>query len=165
MLIQEWGEKVKVRESWRNKKFKVEKIERGAGKGIDAWRYVKDIGRPILWPLCQELAKKDSNFLLMEDGAPAHRASYNNLERAKWGIRKAPWPSKSPDFNPIEHIWDWIRDQIAQRNDVGTEEGMKKALIAAWEDLSVQKINSEISQLPHIMAKCLSVNGSNNYHG
>lgn len=104
----------------------------------------------------------------MEDRAPAHIAAYNNRERGKLSTRiyKAKWPSFSPDFNPIEHIWDWMREKIYGREKpVETGEDMKRALIETWEALTVEKINSEIDRLPHIMLCCLSVGGKNNYPG
>lgn len=36
---------------------------------------------------------------------------------------------------------------------------MRKALLETWEALSIERINREIEKLPHIMAKCISVNG------
>ena len=31
----------------------MQKLEIGDGKGIDGWRYVKYVGKPILWPYCK----------------------------------------------------------------------------------------------------------------
>lgn len=118
--------------------------------------------QPILWPECKRLLEKNPNFVLMEDGAPSHTASYTNRETETERIPKAIWPSNSPDFNPIERIWIWLRAGIDGR-DISTVEGMKKALLETWEALSVEHINREIEKLPHIMAKCISVNGGNNF--
>ncbi|RPB07494.1 hypothetical protein P167DRAFT_457768, partial [Morchella conica CCBAS932] len=89
----------------QSKKFKISKIEHKKGSGVDAWRYVKHVARPILWPECERLILENPNFILMEDGAPSHTATFTNVERLKKGIPKAIWPSLSPDFNPIERIW------------------------------------------------------------
>ena len=51
----------------------------------------------------------------MHDGAPSHTA------RATGGLLQAnrinvlPWPSLSPDLNPIEHIWDVIGQRVRSR--------------------------------------------------
>ena len=68
------------------------------------YRYVKHVGRPLLWPACQERLKQNPNFMLMEDNASPHVSAYTNTEREKEDIPKTPWPPNSPDFNPIECI-------------------------------------------------------------
>lgn len=126
---------------------------------------MKHIGRPLLWPECLRIMEKNPNFVLMEDGAPAHASAYTNREREKLGIKKAFWPSLSPDFNCIEHIWDWMEKEIAAREEkVTTVERMKSALIETWEALTVEQINVEIRRLPGILSKCIAVGGMNNFH-
>lgn len=144
----------------------MDKIFRKKGKGgIDAWRYVKHICRPILWPTCLQIMEDNPNFVLMEDGAPAHIVAFTNREREKLGIKKACWPSHSPDLNCIEHIWDWMEKVIAAREEkVTTVEGMKSALVETWDSLTVERINQEVEKLPHILSKCIAVEGSNNVH-
>lgn len=165
MFLQGLGLKVHTIQSWRSKKHKAEIMKRSkkCRGGIDAWRYVKNICRPILWPECKGILQKNPNFLLMEDGAAAHRAWYTNRERKKEGIPKAPWPALSPDFNPIEHIWDWMRKEIDEMEEVDSVPKMKKAMEQVWQALSLERINAEIEKLPHIMAKCIIAGGGNNY--
>lgn len=76
-----------MKQTYRSKKYKPKdwKIKRSEKRkgGIDAWRYVKHVARPILWPECRRLTKIDPNTVLMEDNAPAHKAGYTNREREK----------------------------------------------------------------------------------
>lgn len=155
-------QKIHCRQSWRDKKFKISKIEHKKGSGVDAWRYVKHVARPILWPECERLILENPNFILMEDGAPSHTATFTNVERLKKGIPKAIWPSLSPDFNPIERIWDWLRREVAKKK-VTKSEDLATAMQEAWDNLPIRIINREIEKLPNIMSKCMEVQGNNNY--
>ena len=156
------GEKVKTVQTWRGKKFKVQKLERGGGNGIDAWRYVKHVAEPLMWPECTK-----RQVTLMEDNAPPHKSFYTNKEREKHKVEKLDWPSNSPDFNPIEHIWALMKKRILKRRGgdrITTVARMREVLMEEWENISVEEINQEICKLPTIMARCISVDGSNSFH-
>ena len=44
----------KATHSFKGKKFKLKKIPKGQKGGVDAWRYIKHVARPLLWPACKE---------------------------------------------------------------------------------------------------------------
>jgi hypothetical protein len=160
--------KKKVDQIWRRKKFKVEKLKRGEHiRGVDAWRYVKHVAIPLMWPECHRQLQQNPDFVLMEDGASPHTASYTSREREKQGVPKLDWVSNSPDFNPIERIWTLLKRRIQRRRAserVTTVADMKLVLQEEWEKITVEEINCEIDKLPTIVTRCLAVNGGNNFH-
>ena len=49
---------------------------------------------------------------LIWDGAPYHRA-YSVFDKAKeLGITIEPLPAYSPDLMPVEHLWQWLREDV-----------------------------------------------------
>jgi transposase len=162
------GEKAsKTTQTWHNKKHKIAKVKHGKGKGIDSWRYVQNVCRPVLWPECKRLAAENPNFILMEAGAAAHGSGYTTQERVREGVRKMDWPPNSPDFNPIERIWTLMKRRIQTRRGaerITTVNEMKKVLQEEWDKITIEEINTEIAKLPTIMKRCIAVNGGNKYH-
>ncbi|GBM97580.1 hypothetical protein AVEN_249283-1 [Araneus ventricosus] len=55
-------------------------------------------------------------FILMDDNARPHRALLVDEFLESEDIRRMEWPARSPDLNPIEHVWDALGRAIATRN-------------------------------------------------
>ena len=58
----------------------------------------------ILNPVCITHLCNYRRMTLMHDGAPAHTARATKALLQASRINILPWPSCSPDLNPIEHI-------------------------------------------------------------
>ena len=47
------------------------------------------------------------------------------------------WPSKSPDLNPIEHLWDNLDTRVRKRqNPPGNVNELRDALLERWNNIS-----------------------------
>lgn len=76
----------------------------------------------------------DEGFKFQQDNAPTHAAA----STVKWlkdnGLwdRTIWWPAKSPDLNPIENVWRYMKEIISRRDPIGRLKG--KALRKAVEE-------------------------------
>jgi transposase len=57
---------------------------------------------------------KKGRLVLIWDNAPCHVAKIVTAEAARLGIEIINLPSYSPDLNPIERLWNWMRDDVTR---------------------------------------------------
>jgi transposase len=71
----------------------------------------------------------------MEDGAKIHKG-VAKLPRKLRGLRGFDWPPSSPDLNPIEKVWRWMKNEITKLETVPTLiEDMKEVLQELWNEV------------------------------
>jgi transposase len=51
----------------------------------------------------------------MQDGAPRHAARATIAKMLERGIRMIYWPPYSPNLNPIETVWNLMKDYIKRK--------------------------------------------------
>ncbi|GFW38436.1 putative LOC101896122 [Trichonephila clavipes] len=54
-------------------------------------------------------------FLFMDDNAPRYRTVAAEQLLENEDMERMDWPARSPDLNPIEHVWDFLGRRLAAR--------------------------------------------------
>ncbi|RPB12328.1 hypothetical protein P167DRAFT_574367 [Morchella conica CCBAS932] len=81
-------------------------------------------------------------IILIEDGAGAHSHHHVQDYHKKMCIKEIDWPASSPDFNPIEIVWNMIRKKISDRRLFpSTKQAAKRAWIEEWNAIPMEKTN------------------------
>ena len=84
-------------------------IENGA---LNANRYIEECLADHVIPFAPFVGQ---NFVLMHDNARPHVARVVEDYLDEMDVQRLDWPSRSPDLNPIEHVWDMLGRQIRNR--------------------------------------------------
>lgn len=119
---------------------------------VTSQRYVDDILQPVVVPFAQQIG---NDFILMDDNAPPHRARVVQNFLEDHGIQRMNWPARSPDLNPIEHIWDQLDRRVRNRVVAPhTLEQLEEAIIEEWNRIPQENIEALVSSMNR---RCLAV--------
>jgi len=79
---------------------------------LNAIRYQDEILGPIVRPYAGAVGP---GFILVHDNAHPHVVRICRQFLEDEGIDTIEWPPRSPDLNPIEHLWDIMFRSIRHR--------------------------------------------------
>ena len=82
---------------------------------LNAQRYVDDVLRPGFLPFMQ---RHGTGLILQQDNARPHTASITQEFLKTAQVDTLPWPPRSADFSPIEHLWDVLDRRVRARHNV-----------------------------------------------
>ncbi|GFX80038.1 hypothetical protein TNCV_2890931 [Trichonephila clavipes] len=71
----------------------------------------------------------------MDDNARPHRAQ---LLRSIWRVtvlERMESPARSPDLNPIEHLWDYLGRGCCFKSSSRSLHELKQGLLCVWSSL------------------------------
>lgn len=105
------------------------------------------------------MGTKRSEFFCVEDNSKVHgkkttaknKGLYNRARLECW-IYSINWPPKSPDLNPIEHCWRFIKQRLRNRkpHEGWSLEELTKAVINIWaHELTQDYFNKWIDSMQH----------------
>ncbi|GFW92037.1 transposable element Tcb2 transposase [Trichonephila clavipes] len=99
-------------------------------------------------------------FLFMDDNAPCHRTVAAEQLLESENIERMDWPARSPDLNPIEHVWNFLGRRLAARTlPPVTIRELRLVLQDDWAVMPQQLIDTLILSMGRRCETCLAVRG------
>ncbi|GFX72549.1 transposable element Tcb2 transposase [Trichonephila clavipes] len=122
-------------------------VMRGA---LTGQRYVDDILRPHVGPFLKGLPWA----IFQQDNARPHtaRVAQDFLRH----FQTLPWPARSPDLSPVEHVWDKLKRQMSSCHSV---HDLELAVQDLWAHLPQDNIRCLINSMPDRVAACNAAGG------
>ena len=69
--------------------------------------------------------------IFMQDGAPCHRVRAVKDIMRENGWTMIDWPGNSPDLNPIENLWNFIKDNLEELYLTKVDD-LKREIVKYW---------------------------------
>lgn len=131
----------------------------GGSRGLTSHRYITDILETHVVPYSGFIGE---NFILMHDNARPHVAIRVHQYLTEVAIRTMDWPARSPDLNPIEHMWDKLKRAVYARNPVPTTvPELREAITQEWENIPQDFIKNLINSMPNRLEAVIRARGGN----
>ena len=106
------------------------------------------------------LGDSQRDWKLQDDNVPPHRARDVEEEKRRLGVRTIPWPSRSPDLNPIEHAWSMLSRRISRRTPRPWNLAqLATALKEEWQAIPQEKIAKLVDNMPRRINAVLKAKG------
>lgn len=91
--------------------------------------------------------KKNEDWILQEDNDPKHRNKLCTEWKEQSGIVTLDWPSQSPDANPIENVWAYLKHKLRGKR-VCTLKQLTRQIRLIWRSLRTEYVVDLVESMP-----------------
>jgi hypothetical protein len=135
-------------------------MSKSTGKGINSKDYRDQVLIPVLTPAMAEVNEFDEHPILMEDGAKIHAGNAKKYRLQQGWETLSPWPPSSPDFNPIEKVWRWMKHCLTVMEPFPLSlDALKAAVQRLWDQMDPNLFMGPVEQWSDIMEECIAYKG------
>lgn len=132
-------------------------LHRVTGGSLNAERYMREILEQYVMPFAPLIGER---FQFLHDNARPHTAHAVKEYLKEVGISVLSFPARSPDLNPIEHLWDIMGRRLRTRSQPDWTLGeLEMASIEEWENISQEEIQNLILSMPNRIQEVLRARG------
>ena len=91
------------------------------------------------------------NFIFQDDNCPVHRSHAVQERFQNSNVPRISWPLYSPDLNPIENVWAFMKKRLSQ--GVRTWETLEEDVWETWNSTPQTFIDLLFCSMPRRFRK------------
>ncbi|GFY24663.1 DDE_3 domain-containing protein [Trichonephila clavipes] len=97
-----------------------------------------------------------NDFILIDDNTRPHRARIVEEYLEDHVLERMECPARSPDLNPIEHLWDYLGRKVAALNPPPRSlHELKQGLLCVWSSLPIPVSDNLINSMGNRCRQCI----------
>ncbi len=154
-LARTWGpvgEKIEIKNYGRHGRVNlIGALELGTGEFHGVLTKFRVTAQRFRRFICHMKRKmREAKIILICDNAPFHKAKWLQEwvgENSKW-LRLEFLPGYSPDFNPIERLWKYVKGEYLHNRCWSTQKGLKKYL-----EIMIEELPEKVEEIKGVMRK------------
>jgi hypothetical protein len=102
-------------------------------------------------------------FIFMQDNDPKHTSNVAKNFIAQNFMELLDWPPYSPDLNPIEEVWSWLKRRVNQEIPKNLQE-LKNSILKHWRSINPEFLAPFFNSLENRYLHIIKSNGSIYHH-
>jgi transposase len=113
-----------------------------------------------LEPYLRQPNDKHPGMVFQDDNAPCHVSGPVIRWQREHGVVRMPWPSQSPDLNPIENLWRHLKEKVTKRRPRPSNiPALTVALQEEWAKIPCKRVRKLIASMPNRTAAVIKAKG------
>lgn len=127
---------------------------------MDGKEYLEVLRENLLPDL--ELAKRTipGTWRIMQDNAPCHTSKLVKSFLARKNVEFIEWPPYSPDLNPIENVWHWMKHVLETEYPVcNSAEEIEQHIFEIWGRIDTEMCSKYCSNYEKRLLSVIKAKG------
>ncbi len=123
---------------------------------MDSQQYLEVLENQLVPEIEYARANIPGDWKLMQDNCLAHRANVVKAYLHENNIEFIDWPSYSPDLNPIENLWHWMKHKLAtEYPPCTTNDELVGRFLEIWNSVTQKCVNAFVMAIKEDWKLCV----------
>ncbi|GET04696.1 IS630 family transposase [Rhizophagus clarus] len=127
-------------------------------RNLDALFMCSIYERGLIPSACELFGIDSIDWILQEYNDPKHRSKICKKWKEENEATVLPWPSMSPNQNPIENVWQLLKIKISKKK-INTTRILKAQLAREWNQLSEYLAKNLVNSMERRVTALIEVGG------
>jgi hypothetical protein len=98
------------------------------------------------------------NYTFQQDSDPKHTSKLAKNFFKEKKVEVLEWVPQSPDLNPIEHLWDYVKREV-KKTPCSNRSELMLQISAAWDNIGTEVTQKLVESIPRRLQAVIDAKG------